>query len=69
MGVGRSLRRIKAMGRRGGERGRGGEDKEGRWDREGEEKGGDGWQFKTFALGNSSGSRYHISISTLLLNS
>ena len=57
MGVGKSLRRIKAMGGRGGGIERG--------------KGGDSWQFKTFALGNSSGSRYHniISISTLLLNS
>ena len=32
-------------------------------------EGGSNWQFKTFALSNSSGSRYYISISTLLLNS
>ena len=32
-------------------------------------RGGNSRQFKTFALGNSSRSRYHISISTLLLNS
>ena len=59
MGVRGRKRRIKAMGGR--------EEGEEGW--RGGGKGGNGWQFKTFALSDSSGSRYHISISTLLLNS
>ena len=58
MGAGGRIRRIKAVGGREGEEG---------WIEGG--KGGNCWHFKTFALSNSSGSRYHISISTLLLNS